>query len=275
MQDTAGVNPLSLLVRKGYYPSRPERTTEGGQKVITNHDQDGMHAHWDRTVKAVSDLQILLATDPDVPLTWRQVLQALAEVVPPLRAVCRNAGIDTHLIEYMPDTFTPRADTVQPQIGEDRAKALPQSDQEDVEDDEIEQIADVLTPIEARMNASAALITASIRTLILSFSAAETDVFVGDDQNTGRQLIDRQLPALVRAYVISHDGSSGQERDDVRADFARSLTVVRDALEQIMNRYVRNAREIMLNETRFLEMRHGDTDPLGARADEVSAPRAP
>lgn len=272
LQATAGSNPLSLLVRHGYYPSRPEHSTESGSKVVTNHDQDGTHAHWDRAVKAISDLQILLGTDPDQPLTWRQVLKALAQVVPPLRAVCRNAGIDTHLVEYMPDTFITRNCDARMLEGAQPLQALPEPVTEMA--DHTEQPLDALSPVEGRMNAAAAMTAATIRTLILSFDAAEADIFVGDDLNTGRQIIDRQMPTLVRLFEISHDAAIGADRDDVRADFARSLMVVRDGLEQIMSRYTRNAREIMLTQTRFMESRYGDVDPLRDPANPVEAPVA-
>lgn len=271
MQRTAGNNPLPLLVRRGYYPSRPQQEYEGGSRVALNLDKDGPQAHWDRSVEAISHLQILLASNPDEPMTWRRVLKALAEVVPPLRAVSRNAGIDTHVIEYMPDNFSPVATA--PAASAQPARAQPLKPVAPVvTEDEPEQAFDALTPVEGRMNAAAAMTTATIRMLMLSYNAAEADMFVGDDQNTGRQIVNRQLPALVRLYVISHDAAIGAERDDVRADFARSLAVVRDSLEQIMGRYARNARDIMLTETRYMATRYGDADPLGPQSTAAAAP---
>lgn len=70
---------------------------------------------------------------------------------------------------------------------------------------------------------------------------------MGDDLETGRRLMAQHVPPLVRAYVVAHDGSQGEERDQVRAEFAQALGVVRDALSGIM--------------------RHGKNDSLSPASD--------
>ena len=90
---------------------------------------------------------------------------------------------------------------------------------------------------------------------------------MGDDLETWRRLMGQHVPPLVRAYVVAHDGSQGEERDQVRAELAQALGVVRDALSGIMRRHAQEARRRMEDEARFLRIRHGENDSLSPASD--------
>jgi len=239
--------PLNSLIRRGYYPSRPE-ITENEVRRIVNLDDTPAKDHWDRMCGAADDLRDLLRRD--TLITEDQVETGLGRLIPPTRAVLRTYGVDTHRIEYLPTT-APMPD----------AKALPDDETADgvaipYDREPAPERDDELSIVEGRLNASATMAASAVRTLKLSFDAAEDDLFEGDDLDTGRRLMSQHLPSLVKAYVVAHDTSEGEERDQVRSEFAQGLGVVRDALHGIMRRHAQNARRRMEDETRFLRARH-------------------
>ncbi len=250
--------PLHSLVRRGYYPSRPV-VYENGQGTYLNKDSAKDHVHWDRMSVAAADLRTILKSSNLV--THQAVRQAVSELIPPLRAVLRLHGVATHRIEYLP---------AKPEIAqtpEEAPAALPapteHSEPEPMPDD-------ALTPVEDRLNASATMTISAIRTLELSLRAAEDDLFMGDDLETARRLMTQHVPSLVRSYVVAHDTTQGEERDQVRAEFAQALVIVRDTLSGIMRRHAQEARRRMEDETRFLRMRHGE-DPLFPPDDAITS----
>jgi hypothetical protein len=250
--------PLRALVRQGYYPSRPVVETNG-RSTYLDHDASADHVHWDRMSAAADDLRATMRSS-DI-LTENEVRSALSSLVPPLRAVLRTHGVATHRIEYLPpkqqtaaiaDASTPAAAALPAPVEE--PEAMPD---------------DALSPVEDRLNASATMAVSAVRTLALSLQAAEDDLFTGDDLQTGRTLMAQHVPSLVRAYIVAHDASQGEERDQIRAEFAAGVGVVRDTLAGIMRRHAQEARRRMEDETRFLRMRHGEGDDSLSPASET------
>lgn len=250
--------PLRALVRRGYYPSRPVVETNG-RSTYLDYDASADHVHWDRMSTAMDDLRATLKSS-DL-LTERDVRSALSWLVPPLRAVLRRHGVATHRIEYLPPKQQPVAVT-DGTIPAAVALPAPADDPEPMPDD-------ALSPVEDRLNASATMTVSAVRTLALSLEAAEDDLFTGDDLQTGRTLMAQHVPSLVRAYIVAHDASQGEERDQIRAEFAAGLGVVRDTLAGIMRRHAQEARRRMEDETRFLRMRHGEGDGSLSPASET------
>jgi hypothetical protein len=260
LQDLRPSTPLSALVRYGYYPSRP-RITENQRTRTVDHDASSDDQHWNRASSATDALRALLRGRWLV--SEREVDEALCDLVPPLRAVLRAHGVETHRIDYMPTESgarslpAPRPKAIATTTGREETRADPTPDAE---------VEDELTPAMGRLNASATLTASTVRTLELSFRTAEEDLFAGDDLDTGRRMLAGHLPSLVRAYVVAHDACEGDERDQVRAEFAQSLGVIRDALAAIMRRHAQEARRRMEDETRFIRQRHGE-GPLGPVAE--------
>lgn len=245
--------PLRALVREGYYPSRPTVQSNGSITYLDN-DASAPHLQWDRMSAALDDLRSILKSS-DV-LTRQQVKGAVSRLVPPLRAVLRRHGVDTHRIEYLPPKRPPAEIS-----GETNAAQTALPAPGSAADPVVEPMPiDALTPVEDRLNASATMAVSSIRTLALSLETAEKDLFAADDLQAGRSLMAQHVPSLVRAYVVAHDASQGEERDQVRAEFAQGLGIVRDTLAGIMRRHAQEARRRMEDETRFLRMRHGEGD---------------
>lgn len=240
--------PLSQCIRYGYYPSRPnERVSENVYRTVDNDAKDGSW-HWERMIEADDVLRRLL-TSGDV-ITEDRVDEALAKLIPPLRAVMRTHRVSTWRIDYMPQTAVP---------------AGPGGDLGDRTDSVVTEPApvrdhpqDVLTPVEGRMNASGTMTAATLRTLVTAFRAADPQLFLGDDRETGEAMLDSHLARLVSAFRVADEASSGDERDQVRVDFARSLAVMRDTLEGIMARHVQAARRLLEDQARFIESRHGE-----------------
>lgn len=244
--------PLNSLIRRGYYPSRPQITENDVARIVDN-DASPAHEHWNRMCKAADDLRDLLRRD--TLISEDQVESALARLIPPARAVLRTYDVDTHRIEYLPGTApSPKAGTTIDGEADDAGVGM-------VRATHVEERSDELSAVETRLNASATMAVSAIRTLKLSFDAAEEDLFEGDDLNTGRRLMSEHLASLVKAYLVAHDTSEGEERDQVRGEFAQGLAVIRDAMNGIMRRHAQKARRRMEDETRFLRARHQD-DPL-------------
>jgi len=250
--------PLRALVRRGYYPSRPVVETNGRSTYLDN-DASADHVQWDRMSTATDDLRATLKSS-DL-LTEGEVRRTLAWLVPPLRAVLRHHGVATHRIEYLAPKQQPTAIADAAAIAA-TALPAPADDPEPMPDD-------ALSPVEDRLNASATMTVSAVRTLALSLQAAEDDLFAGDDLQTGRTLMEQHVPSLVRAYIVAHDASQGEERDQIRAEFAAGIGVVRDTLAGIMRRHAQEARRRMEDETRFLRMRHGEGDSSLSPASDI------
>lgn len=260
--------PLSLLVAYGYHPSRPERTREGsGRTYIVDYDGDKDADHWERAMKAIEHFRkLLLRKDP---ILMREVVKAIGDIVPPLRAVLRNRNVPTWRIERVPPATTTRVaaitnnpmtvatvttgdTTANDPYGDDDAAPEPQTQTTE---------PDALTPVESRMNASATMTAMALRSLITSFRAANPSLFHGDDLQTAETMLDSHLPGLVAAFVAADDASVGEVRDAERAKFAKALVFIADAMSDIMQRHARNARDLLATESRFIETRHGAGDP--------------
>lgn len=247
--------PLGQRIRDGYYPSRPRRFVHGedGLQTIDN-DVKPYEWHWDRTIEAADGVRMLLRGDGI--FTEHALDAALDLLIPPLRAVLRRHGVQTWRIDYMPGGG-PEAPTLVhfaangAGVGEDDEQDRPETPRL------IAAQSDALTPAEGRLNASATMHVAGIRTLATAFGNADPSLFLGDDRQTGEITLEIDLPRLVAAFIVADDATQGQERDDVRADFARSLAVTRDTLEAVMARHVAAARSVLQDQARFLEQKHG------------------
>lgn len=257
--------PLAHLERDGYYPDWPTRTDDEGDEYQYKLDDDPVEDHWKRVVQASDALGELLKS-PGI-LTMKKVHTAVAELIPPLRAVLRAAGVRTHRIEFLAIRAVAR--------GAERSASLPAPERtagravpavidttasemrhKDLDDS-------LLSGVRDRLNASATMTAAMIDTLATSFRAAEPALFAGDDRTTGELLLERHLPQLERAFVVADDASSGEERDAVRAQFARSLATMREQLDGIMERHAAAARDMLRDQARFIDERHG-REPLQA-----------
>lgn len=258
--------PLSLLVAYGYHPSRPERTREGsGRTYIVNYDGEKDADHWERTMKAIEHFRkLLLRKDP---ILMREVVKAIGDIVPPLRAVLRNRNVPTWRIERVPPATTTRVaaitngPTAVAAIASGTATEPDAFTDGDAAPEPQTAEPDALTPVENRMNASATMTAMALRSLITSFRAANPSLFHGDDLQTAETMLDSHLPGLVAAFVAADDASVGEVRDGERARFAKALIFIADAMSDIMQRHARNARDLLATESRFIETRHGVGDP--------------
>lgn len=244
--------PLTGIRRDGYHPFGS-----------TFEDED-LEFQWEMVHGAMRELWPMYlgqkaATVPDVQ-------KRIAQMVPPLRTILRHASTFDGLIEYggydRAALVAPTRKEMKAVRGQTRsaAPALPCADVAAVPASRSE---DLFTPVEGDVNAAATMHVATLRTQIAAFEAADPSLFPGTDRQSGRLLVDVHLPDLLKAYRTAHDASQGEERDDVRAQFARTLRTVRDSLDQIMVRHAAEARMALETEARFLESRSGVT-PLDA-----------
>lgn len=255
MQDLVPGRPLSRLVARGYRPS--EETDDSDRKL--DYDKDPDERHWERSMEATDRLRALLTSEGWI--TQRDVLRRVSALVAPLRAVLRARDVPTWRIEYEAPPMTIARDALHdtaPAVAgplQTRAVADMRAD--------IPPIAeDAVTAVENRLNATGAMMLASLRPLTTAFRSADPNLFLGDDRGTGESMIESHLPRLVDAFVVADDASSGPERDAVRADFARSLGFLRDSMAGIMERHAQAARENLRVQARFVETRHGQDGPL-------------
>lgn len=248
LQELVPDMPLSNMKRYGYYPSRPE-ITENERRRIVDHDKDPIEEQWARTVKSINRLRGLLA-DQGVVLEKR-VAEAVSEIVPPLRAVLRSAGVRTHRIEYIVMSALQKGafphESGSPAAIEEHGLGVMDK-------------GDTRNEIDDRLNASARMAYVSLKALISSFHGAETALFMGDDRITGELIVDRHLPDLEAAFILADDAAQGEEKDAVRADFAKSLKLIASTLEGIMSRHAQVAHDLLRDKGRFLEQRHGNGD---------------
>lgn len=246
--------PLAQRVREGYYPSRPTRLVNGEGRQTIDNDVKPYEWHWDRTIEAADGVRDLLRGSRIV--TEHALDAALDMLIPPLRAILRRHGVQTWRIDYMPGGAP---DAIAHHSTNDPATS-PDDDGGRIPPETVPRLiapSDALTAAEGRLNASATMHVASIRTLATAFGNADPTLFLGDDRQTGEITLDIDLPRLVSAFIVADDATQGQERDDVRADFARSLAVTRDTLEGIMARHVAAARSVLEDQSRFLRQKHG------------------
>jgi len=238
--------PLSGIRRDGYHPFGK-----------TYEDED-LEFQWEMVHGAMRELWPMYLGQK--PATVPDVQARIARMVPPLRTILRLGGTFDAGIEY---GGYDRAALVAPTRREmkavkamsaDPAQALPPRHAEPVP---TTRTADLFTPIEPDVNAAATMHVATLRTQIAAFEAADPSLFPGTDRQSGRLLVDVHLPDLLKAYRTAHDASQGEERDDVRAQFSRTLRTVRDSLDQIMVRHAAEARMALETEARFLESRSG------------------
>jgi hypothetical protein len=243
--------PLAQRIRDGYYPSRPTRFVDGEGRQTVDNDLKPYEWHWDRTIEAADGVRDLLRGSRIV--TENALDAALDLLIPPLRAILRRHGIQTWRIDYMPGVGP---DAIV--IAHHPAIVPGDGDRDDgAVDARLTVPGDALTAAEGRLNASATMHVASIRTLATAFGNADPSLFLGDDRQTGEITLEIDLPRLVSAFIVADDATRGQERDDVRADFARSLAVTRDTLEGIMARHVAAARSVLEDQSRFIRQKHG------------------
>lgn len=261
MQATIPTRPLSQLIAEGYHPSRPSKFKDGVGSYVLNHDDDPDADHWERASEALDKLRRL--TLQDDPITTQKMVKCISDVVPPLRAVLRNRDVPTWRIERAPPKkmLTKAATTThQVRIAHDDTPA----------DAPVEagrtinpmNEPDALSPVENRMNASATMTAMALRSLVTSFRSANSSLFHGTDLQTAETMLDEHLPRLVEAFLAADDASEGEARDAERANFARALGFMRDAIADIMERHAKNARDLLATESRFIEMRHGPGDPM-------------
>lgn len=258
MQGLVPAHPLSRLVARGY---RPSEATDGNNRLL-DYDKDPDERHWERAMEATDALRRLLTSDGWV--TEKEVLKRVSDLVAPLRAVLRTRGVPTWRIEYdappvaLAGAESPIPSSARIEIeGSGSAPAV-----QDMRREPAPPVEDAVTPVENRLNATAAMTIASLRPLTTAFRSADPNLFLGDDRATGESMIESHLPRLVDAFVVADDASSGPERDAVRADFARSLGFMRDSMAGIMERHAQAARENLRVQSRFVETRHRGEDPL-------------
>jgi len=240
--------PLSGIKRDGYHP------------FGKSYEDEDLAFQWDMIHSAMRELwpMHLGQTEATVP----DVQARIARMVPPLRTIMRRADIYDAAIEYggydRDALVAPTRKELKAirSVSGSEAPALPAPAADAIpahRDD------DLFTPVERDINAAATMHVATLRTQIAAFEAADPSLFPGTDRQSGRLLVDVHLPDLLKAYRTAHDASQGEERDDVRAQFARTLRTVRDSLDQIMVRHAAEARTALETEARFLESRAGDT----------------
>lgn len=257
--------PLSRVVRYGYYPSRPKVTVSENTYRIVNNDEDDGSVHWERAMTSIDDMRTLLKGKPIVLET--EVETAISSLIPPLRAVLRTHGVPTWRIERKAPELPAGRIAVEadvPPDGDETPKRPPTAAA--VDDHEIATVTeaerrpmreDGLTRVDDRLNATGTMVAMALRSLETAFRAANPSLFLGDDRATGETMLDEHLPRLVDAFIVADDASKGEERDQVRADFARSLGFIRETLENVMTRHVTAARQLLEDQARFIESRHG------------------
>lgn len=262
MQGLIPDHPLSQLEAYGYHPSRPKVYETNDRYRIVDHDSspDTDPGHWERAMQAIERLRALLRSD-DV-ITVDQVVSTVSTVVPPLRAVLRARRIPTWRIERLqPPIPAMRTDE------EDRPVAgvpsRPQTRLGDPVSDAAPPQADAMTPIEDRLNMAASMTAMSLRSMMTAFRSANPSLFMGDDRQAAETLLDDHLPRTIAVFVTADDASVGAEKDEVRADFARSLAFIRDSLSGIMDRHRLAARQTFETQARFVEMKHGPNEITG------------
>lgn len=244
--------PLSGIRRDGYHP------------FGSTYEDEDLEFQWDMVHGAMRELWPMYlgqkeATVPDVQ-------KRIARMVPPLRTILRHANTFDGAIEYGGYDRTALVAPTRKELKAVRgqmpaaAPALPAAEGAATSPARSD---DLFTPVEGDINAAATMHVATLRTQIAAFEAADATLFPGTDRQSGRLLVDVHLPDLLKAYRTAHDASQGEERDDVRAQFARTLRTVRDSLDQIMVRHAAEARMALETEARFLESRNGGT-PLDA-----------
>lgn len=248
-------HPLAQMVAYGYHPSRPKVYETNERYTIVDHDSypDADPGHWERAMKAIEDMRSLLRSESWI--TVDQVMTAVAAVVPPLRAVLRARGVPTWRIERLqpPITAVRTDEDVLHAVGSDPLQArLGKSAMQPPA-----CTVDVLTPIEDRLNMGASMTAMSLRSMMTAFRSANPSLFMGDDRQAAETLLDDHLPRTIAIFTAADDASLGAEKDDVRAEFARSLAFIRDSLSGIMDRHRLAARQTFEVQARFVETKLG------------------
>jgi hypothetical protein len=260
--------PLSQLEAYGYYPSRPRRYLNNDRYEDVDHDKiaDSDPSHWERAMKAMETLRALLRSTGMI--TFREVTDAVSALVPPLRASLRARGIETWRIERLqpPLTQSSIGQAQTPSLDGPVRDATPALRAPEASNDAAPLhvgTPDALTPIEDRLNVGAAMTAMSLRSIITAFRSANPSLFMGDDRQTAETMLDDHLPRTIAAFVIADDAGVGAEKDEVRAEFARSLSFLRDNMSGIMERHRHAARQTFETQTRFVESRHGPNELSG------------
>lgn len=243
--------PLSGIRRQGYHPDGD------------TYERESLEFQWDLVQVSIRDLWTI---HQGKKAATRNDVQALvARMVPPLRNILHRAGVFVPDLEYggydrkalTPPTRKELKATKEIPAPTDRATHRRKSSAaESVVADRPIAPVDLFTPVEPDLNAAASLLVATLRTQIAAFEGADPTLFAGTDRASGRLLVDVHLPSLLKAYRTAHDASHGEERDDVRAQFAATLRTVRDSLDQIMVRHASEARRAFEDEARFLASRN-------------------
>lgn len=250
-------HPLSQAVAYGYFPSRPREYlgNERYKDVDFDREADADASHWERAMIAMEKLRSVLRSSRII--TETEVVSAVSALVAPLRAALRARGIPTWRIERSaPSVITAGTLRDGPDDGAIQDRPLPLRLAGAPPAAHVPE-EDALTPIETRMNASAQMTAMSLRSMITAFRSANPSLFMGDDRQTAETLLDDHLPRTVAAFVVSDDANVGEDRDAVRAEFARSLSFIRDSMAGIMDRHRLAARQVLETQTRFIEQRHG------------------
>lgn len=248
-------HPLSQMVAYGYHPSRPKVYETNERYTIVDHDSspDADPGHWEHTMKAMENLRSLLRSEDWI--TIDDVMSAVSALVPPLRAVLRARGVPTWRIERLqPPIITARTDD---DIHHATASAPVQARPGASAIQTSAPAIDVLTPIEDRLNMGASMTAMSLRSMMTAFRSANPSLFMGDDRQAAETLLDDHLPRTIAIFTVADDASLGAEKDDVRAEFARSLAFIRDSLGGIMDRHRLAARQTFEVQTRFVEAKLG------------------
>ncbi len=255
LQDIA-YEPISGVRRQGYHPDGD------------TYERESLDFQWDLVQVAIRDLWPIHQGKRTA--TCEDVQALVARMVPPLRNILHRAGVFVPELEYGGYDRKALAPPTRKELKATKdvpAIAAPtsarSSKRTSAPDKTTSTPVDVFTPVEPDLNAAASLLVATLRTQIAAFDGADPTLFAGTDRASGRLLVDVHLPSLLKAYRTAHDASQGEERDDVRAQFAGTLRTVRDSLDQIMVRHAAEARRALDDEARFLASRDGsgDLDP--------------
>lgn len=245
--------PLTGIKRTGYRP------------FGDTYEREGLEFQWDMVESAICEL--LPMYEGKTQATCDDVQARIARMVPPLRNILGRIPTFIPEIEYggynpealvaptgrQQKTIRKAAQSVLADLTPATGRVSPPASTPD----------DLFTPVERDINAAATMLVATLRTQIAAFQTADPTLFAGADRQSGQLLVDMHLPNLLRAYRTAHDVSQGEERDDVRSQFAGTLRTVRDSLDQIMTRHAAEARAALDTETRFLESRaeRSELDP--------------
>ena len=247
--------PVTGIMRQGYHPNGD------------TYEQESLDFQWDLVQSAIKDLWPIY--EGRKPATQNDVQALLVRMVPPLRNILHRVPIFIPELAYGGYDRQALVPPTRKELKAVRDMPAPPSPTSRGKTDgrrrtkgDTTTPVDVFTPVEQDLNAAALLLVATLRTQIAAFDGADPSLFAGTDQPSGRLLVDVHLPSLLRAYKTAHDASQGEERDDVRAQFARTLRTVGDSLDQIMVRHAAEARRVLDDEARFLESRNGP-DNLG------------